>query len=235
MSPEDSRGFIGSARDYDESRPGYPQELLSKIAADAGAENSLIIDVGAGTGTLTRGLLALGYRCVGVEPSADMRRHAHGAKVIVGFSEKLPFADGAAGLLVAGQAMHYFKPLETIPEFLRVAPGGRFACLSNRLVGPGRSLFEEIWDVLGGRDALPHDESQALESFDAALTRLESIEKEHYVTYGLHRGLALLRSMSRFQRASAGQRRLAAQIMSAHLTSSPITLKFSCRAQVWQL
>lgn len=235
MKRKHSSKFRGSAIDYDESRPGYPAALLSQIAVDAGVEDSLIIDVGAGTGTLTRGLVALGYRCIGVEPSEDMRELAHGAAVIDGSSENLPFPDGAASLLIAGQAMHYFRPLETISEFVRVAPGGRFAGVSNRLVGSGRSLFEEVWNVLGGREALPHDESEPLQAFNALLTRVRSVEEEHDTTYDLFRCLALLRSMSRFQRASPDQQRLATEILTEQLGSSSITLHFRCRAQIWQL
>ena len=73
--------FSNRVDDYVRCRPGYPAALFERLAAhgclDAG---SLVVDVGSGTGILSRGLLAAGgARVVGIEPNAAMRAAAEKA------------------------------------------------------------------------------------------------------------------------------------------------------------
>ena len=68
-----SRSFETVAAEYERHRPEYPEEALDWAATRLGLEaGARVLDVGAGTGKLTRGLVALGFEVVAVEPGAPM-------------------------------------------------------------------------------------------------------------------------------------------------------------------
>ncbi|HKC77109.1 MAG TPA: methyltransferase domain-containing protein, partial [Gaiellaceae bacterium] len=68
-----SRSFENVAAEYERYRPEYPEEVLRWAAAQLELdERARVLDVGAGTGKLTRGLVALGFEVVAVEPGAAM-------------------------------------------------------------------------------------------------------------------------------------------------------------------
>src|SRR4029077_16946516 len=94
----------------------------------AGAQ--LVVELGAGTGKLTRAVVALGVRVVAVEPDprmlAVLRRL--GLEGVKGSAEEIPFDDGVPDAVVAGSSLHLFDLDAALPEIHRVLrPGGRFA------------------------------------------------------------------------------------------------------------
>jgi SAM-dependent methyltransferase len=93
----------------------------------AGAE--LVIELGAGTGKLTRAVAALGVRDVAVEPDRRMLAVLRGLGLegVEGSAEAIPFGDGVADAVVAGSSLHWFELELALPEIHRVLrPGGRF-------------------------------------------------------------------------------------------------------------
>src|SRR5262245_13620718 len=69
--------FTGLAEVYAAGRPDYPEAAVEFIVAHCGlTANSLLVDVGCGTGISSRQFAARGLRVVGVEPNDDMRRRA---------------------------------------------------------------------------------------------------------------------------------------------------------------
>jgi len=62
--------FGAGAAAYERGRPGYPVEALRACLPE---HARWVLDVGAGTGKLTRGLLDLGLEVVAVEPLGEMR------------------------------------------------------------------------------------------------------------------------------------------------------------------
>jgi SAM-dependent methyltransferase len=102
----------------------------------AGDEPRDVVDLGAGTGKLTRGLLALGQRVTAVEPLpemlAELRRAAPAARAVLGSAEQIPLPAAAADVVVAGQAFHWFDHAEALPEIARgLRPGGLLALVWN--------------------------------------------------------------------------------------------------------
>ncbi len=96
----------------------------------------VVLDIGAGTGKLTRGLHLRGARAVAVEPLAAMRKvfrsTIRGVKVVDGMAEHLPFPDKSVDLITAGQSFHWFDQRKALREFARVLrPGGGVALLWN--------------------------------------------------------------------------------------------------------
>jgi SAM-dependent methyltransferase len=140
MEPRDARdrrdqalSFGAAADDYDRFRPTYPQEALRW---SLGSEALRVVDLGAGTGLLTRVLVDLGHEVVPVEPDAAMRAQLSAGGELpeprVGSAEAIPLADGSADAVVAGQAYHWFDQERAHPEIARVLrPGGMFAPVWN--------------------------------------------------------------------------------------------------------
>jgi SAM-dependent methyltransferase len=128
-----ARSFGPVAERYDRIRPRYPEAAIRWILGDAPLT---VVDLGAGTGILTRQLVALGHRVIPVEPDPGMRERlvaAAGApQPLAGSAEEIPLPDAQADAVVAGQAYHWFDPARAHPEIARVLkPGGVFGPLWN--------------------------------------------------------------------------------------------------------
>jgi SAM-dependent methyltransferase len=132
-----SRSFETVAADYERYRPDYPEEALrwagERLGLGTGAR---VLDLGAGTGKLTRGLVALGFEAVAVEPGTPMldqlRRAVPEAEAYEGPAEAIPLADESVDAAFAGQAFHWFDPQRALPELHRVIrPEGGLALLWN--------------------------------------------------------------------------------------------------------
>jgi SAM-dependent methyltransferase len=129
-----ARGFDRAASTYEHARPDYPAAMLDWLVAELGAGS--VLDVGAGTGKLTRALLARGLAVVAVEPMAGMRAalasSAAEADVREGVAESLPAPDASVDAVVAGQAFHWFANERALAEFARVLrPRGRLGLVWN--------------------------------------------------------------------------------------------------------
>jgi SAM-dependent methyltransferase len=123
--------FGAHADAYERARPGYPGAAL-RFCLPAGARH--VLDLGAGTGKLTRGLLALGLDVTAVEPLEEMRAHLPAAaRALDGSAESIPLPDAAVDAVLAGQAFHWFDQARALPEIGRVLrPGGTLGLLWNR-------------------------------------------------------------------------------------------------------
>lgn len=129
--------FGARAAAYAEHRPDYPAAALAwALAPAAGAGQLRVVDLGAGTGKLTRPLTALTAGVVAVDPDpamlTELRRAVPGARAVAGRAEDIPLPDGWADAVLAGQAAHWFDLPRAVPEIARVlAPGGVLAGLWN--------------------------------------------------------------------------------------------------------
>ena len=127
--------FASTAEQYESARPGYPQDLLDTVFAQIGIARPRILDLGAGTGKLTRQLLGFGD-VIAVEPldamRAQLERVVHGATSLAGNAEAIPVPDGSIDVVTVGQAYHWFDQSRANPEIWRVlADGGHLVSLWN--------------------------------------------------------------------------------------------------------
>jgi SAM-dependent methyltransferase len=131
---EGARSFRTVADAYESGRPDYPLDAIRWLL---GPEPLDALDLGAGTGKLTRQLVAEGHRVIAaVEPLPDLREAARsavaGAPVLAARAEDIPLPDACADAVTVAQAFHWFAP-PAITEIARVLrPGGTLALLWNR-------------------------------------------------------------------------------------------------------
>ncbi|MGW0250992.1 class I SAM-dependent methyltransferase [Nocardia goodfellowii] len=126
--------FGAHAAAYAEHRPDYPLDGIRWALGDVAQPT--VLDLGAGTGKLTAGLLAVGASVIAVEPDAEMRaefvRRYPRLPAYPGAAESIPLTDGSVDAVVAGQAFHWFDQDSAFPEIARVLrPGGVFAAFWN--------------------------------------------------------------------------------------------------------
>lgn len=119
--------FGAHAEAYERARPAWPEEAARWLVPD---EAELVVELGAGTGKLTRAVAALGRRVVAVEPDPRMLAVLRGLGLegLEGSAEAIPFGDGTADAVVAGSSLHWFDLGIALREIHRVLrPNGRFA------------------------------------------------------------------------------------------------------------
>jgi ubiquinone/menaquinone biosynthesis C-methylase UbiE len=145
----ESRSFERVAGVYERARPGYPPEAVSWIAERLDLRTGrTVLDLGAGTGKLTRALLETGARVIAVEPGdamrAELERAAPGAEALRGSAEEIPLPDGSVDAITVGQAFHWFRHDVAIPELHRVLrAGGGVGALLAPFVPPDRPPSED--------------------------------------------------------------------------------------------
>ncbi|WFF01869.1 class I SAM-dependent methyltransferase [Micromonospora sp. WMMD964] len=127
--------FGAAAAEYDRFRPRYPEPAV-RWALNGLPASAHVVDLGAGTGILTRGVLALGHEVTPVEPDPGMRAQlaaaTPGRTALAGGAESVPLPDQAADAVVVGQAYHWFDREPAHAEIARVLrPGGTFAPIWN--------------------------------------------------------------------------------------------------------
>jgi len=126
--------FDAIAEVYERTRPMYADEALAHIERRLPLHR--VVDVGAGTGKLTRQLVALGADVVAVEPGDSMRavlaRVVPEAEALAGTAEDLPLPDESVDVVTVGAAFHWFRADEALAEMHRVLRlGGGCAFLWN--------------------------------------------------------------------------------------------------------
>ena len=129
-----STSFGVAARDYDRYRLGPPAEILGRVLPES---CSSALDLGAGTGAMTRHLIARIPRVYAVDPDPRMREvlssNCPEAIVLEGVAEEVPLPDACVDAVVMSSAWHWVDPDRAIPEVARVLrDGGTLALVWNR-------------------------------------------------------------------------------------------------------
>jgi SAM-dependent methyltransferase len=162
---ERARSFESVAAEYERHRPEYPGEALRWAAGRLELEpGARVLDVGAGTGKLTRGLAALGLEVVAVEPGVPMleqlRVAVPEAEAHEGQAESIPLPDESVDAAFAGQAYHWFDRERALPDLHRVVrPGGGLALLWNWWDERDR-LQRELGRIVGFSGHRPYNEEE---------------------------------------------------------------------------
>ncbi|MGZ8744433.1 MAG: class I SAM-dependent methyltransferase [Nocardioides sp.] len=125
---------FGSVADaYERGRPSFPREAAAWMV---GHEAATVLELGAGTGKLTRELVALGHDVHATDPDPAMlkvlSRHLPDTRVSEAAAEEIPANDRSVDVVVAAQCFHWFDLDRAFPEIARVLkPGGHLALTWN--------------------------------------------------------------------------------------------------------
>jgi len=144
MATDSTKRFSDRVENYVRYRPSYPPEVVDLLEREAGlSSDSVVADIGSGTGISAEMLLKAGFSVIGVEPNGPMREAAErlladytNFKSVEGTAQETTLPDQSVDLVLAAQAFHWFAGEETRAEFSRILkPGGKVALLWNvRLV-----------------------------------------------------------------------------------------------------
>ncbi|WP_245713500.1 class I SAM-dependent methyltransferase [Nocardia vaccinii] len=131
-----AKSFGPEAAAYEEHRPDYPLAGIRWALEPLDMPRPEVLDLAAGTGKLTGGLLAVGARVTAVEPDeamrAEFRRRHEYVTVLDGTAEAIPLQDDSVDAVLVGQALHWFDQERAFPEIARVLrPGGVLAAFWN--------------------------------------------------------------------------------------------------------
>ncbi len=120
--------FSNRVENYVKYRPDYPREILQIFRDEMNQQNdSIVADIGAGTGISARLFLENGNWVFGVEPNAAMRKAAENFlkdfpnfRSVDGMAENTNLENGTVDFVVAAQAFHWFNQTDTRTEFKRI-------------------------------------------------------------------------------------------------------------------
>ncbi|NUT56608.1 MAG: class I SAM-dependent methyltransferase [Thermoleophilia bacterium] len=147
----DLAGSFGRAAEaYERGRPGYAEAALDALGLPA---ESVVLDLAAGTGKLTRQLVPRFAHVIAVEPLEGMRavleRVVPEAEALEGTADAIPLPDDTVDAVLVAEAFHWFSRDDVLREIARVLrPGGTFAILFNQIDGEWEPpLPAAFWDA----------------------------------------------------------------------------------------
>jgi SAM-dependent methyltransferase len=155
--------FASVAGAYERGRPDYAPAVVGALAAELQiAPGAPVLDLAAGTGKLTRALLAAGLDAVAVEPQTSLREvlaASIGAeRTLDGLAEAIPLADRSVACVTIGDAFHWFDQHAALREIRRVVrPGGGLALLTTVPDWGGASWAHDLGTLIARtRPEHPH-------------------------------------------------------------------------------
>lgn len=131
---DSTKNFSGLANTYTAGRPAYAAEFIHSLYTDHGfSPQSVIADIGAGTGKFTKQLLDRGSTVYCVEPNDDMRETAAhelgsyaGFRTVKGTADVTGLSSASVDFVTTAQAFHWFDPDAFRAECRRILkPGGK--------------------------------------------------------------------------------------------------------------
>jgi len=147
--------FGNSAREYELGRPRWPEELIDRVAGELElGSDATVLDLGAGTGKLTRDLVPRFGRVIAVEPDDAMRgvleEGVPEAESLAGSAEAIPLPDASVDAVFTAEAFHWYASDESVGEIVRVLrPRGGLVILWNLDFGdPDPPMGEEVDRVI---------------------------------------------------------------------------------------
>lgn len=133
---KDGYGSFGNlSKTYDEIRPTMPDQIIEDLFSYLPKQPE-ILDVGCGTGIITRQLTQRGAIVTGTDIDARMieeaKRHHEGIDYLLAPTEKLPLPDSTFDAVTAFSAFHWFANAQALAEIKRVLKNGGYFFIANR-------------------------------------------------------------------------------------------------------
>jgi ubiquinone/menaquinone biosynthesis C-methylase UbiE len=179
--PDWAHSFGGVAEAYERGRPTYPAEAVRWLL---GEHPLSVLELGAGTGKLTRVLIDLVHDVHATDPDASMlkilEREVPGVPTAEASAEDIPLGDDSVDAVIAAQAFHWFDLDRALPEIARVLrPGGR-ACLLWNTRNEKIPWVRRLGELIGTQEQL-RDPAEAL-IFSELFGFVEDREFTHWQT-----------------------------------------------------
>ncbi len=119
--------FSNRVDNYVKYRPGYPPEMLDFFSSIGMSEDSIVADIGSGTGILSQLLANNVHTVYGVEPNDEMRKAAERELTgydnfisINGSAETSTLDSDSVDFVTVAQAFHWFDREKSLKEFRRI-------------------------------------------------------------------------------------------------------------------
>jgi SAM-dependent methyltransferase len=165
--------------DYDLGRPGWPAEVVQ--AAEV-PPTATVLELGAGTGKLTRLLVTAFAEVVAVEPDEGMRRLlgplCPDARVLAGSAEEIPLPSRSVDAVFAAESFHWFDGGRAVDEITRaLRPGGALVLMWNVPAGPTEPSLEAVEQLV--RDIGPSEAEIGYDPMDLNHRRYRSAVWRH--------------------------------------------------------
>jgi ubiquinone/menaquinone biosynthesis C-methylase UbiE len=143
-------------------RPRFPRGIIAflrehgALREGARVADSIIADIGAGTGMLAEIFLEAGHRVIAVEPNAEMLEACRvlaaqqpALEVIQGQAEGTTLPDASVDLIAVGRAMHWFDWPRAHREFARILrPRGWVLVATNGHRDSGPAVSNRLSEIL---------------------------------------------------------------------------------------
>jgi SAM-dependent methyltransferase len=148
----DGSAFDEVAAEYDRSRPSYPDELIADACRLAGIKSGdRVLEVGCGTGQLTRSLVARGLRVLALDPGKRLAslaeqnlRGSDRVEFVNARFEDAPLAESHFRAVFSASAFHWIDPDASWEKAARVlVPGGTLALLQYFGLQEERSIRDQ--------------------------------------------------------------------------------------------
>lgn len=127
-----TKRFTNRVQNYVKYRPSYPAAIIPLLKSECGlTSESVIADIGSGTGFLSELFLKNGNKVFGVEPNAEMREAGEQSladypnfKSVAAAAESTTLPDASVDFITAGQSFHWFDGDAARIEFERILKKG---------------------------------------------------------------------------------------------------------------
>jgi SAM-dependent methyltransferase len=176
--------FDAVAEEYDRMRPTYPAALVDRACAGL-PDGARVVEIGSGTGKLTRELAHRGFRLEAVEPGpamADVAQRSVGDSVTfhLGRFEDVELPEDAYDAVFSATAFHWVDPAIGWAKVARILrPGGTFALLGHLAdtTGPVDVRIHEAWcEIRPESDNwAPRTMEQYVSGIEARLTDISQV------------------------------------------------------------
>jgi SAM-dependent methyltransferase len=158
-----ARQFASVADAYERGRPEHAPAVVGALCAELGVPpGARVLDLAAGTGKLTRALLAAGLDVTAVEPQGELLRTLAASigaeRTLEGLAESIPLPGESVAAVTVADAFHWFDRAAALAEIARVlAPGGGLALLTTVPDWRGATWAHELGELLrSARTEHPH-------------------------------------------------------------------------------
>ena len=207
--------FASVADVYERGRPEYAPAVIGATAAELGIQpGDRVVDLAAGTGKLTRALVAFGltWSRLSREPlRVVLADKVAAARVLDGVAEEIPLEDGSVAAVIVADEFHWFDRARALREMHRVLkPGGGVALFNTVPDWSGASWAHELGTIMAGaRPEHPHFDGRPWQEYlreDGGFADPWEVRVTTYSPADPVRVLAHMASISSIARACRAER-----------------------------